>query len=564
VYTDLSPIVVTGGNGTQIARSDNAMLTNVSDRNFFKLAMKGQEEVVSEVLVSKDNGHLISVLAAPVKGSNGNVTGVIQGTIELSILNEFVKGLSKDNITVYILDREGKLLAHPTKNLQKPEERIDLTNFDFVKRGLSGGSGAEELTMDNKKMLVSYMENQKSGWLICTEIPYSDAIAQSVKEAMYISFIGIFLILITGGIAFVLAGIAIKPISALVSAAKSIAEGNLAIKKIELKSKDELGLLAEAFNSMVSNLTELIRKIQGNAGLLATSAEHLTANSEQSTQAANHIALSITAVAAGATAQMEVANDTSAIMEQLSGGIQQIAADANQVVEQSAQAADQAKIGDKEVEKAVIQMNQIEETVNTSAQVVVKLGERSKEIGQIVDTISGIAGQTNLLALNAAIEAARAGEQGRGFAVVAEEVRKLAEQSQEAAKKIAELIGEIQGETDKAVAAMHEGTQEVQRGTAVVNGAGVAFKEIMAVVTQVSNQVKEISSAIQQMASSSQQTVVSVKKIDDFSKKSAGESQGVSAAIEEQLASMQEIATSSQALAQLSQDLQLAVAKFRV
>ncbi len=564
VYTDLNPIVVTGANGTQVARSDDLRLTNVSDRNFFKLAMQGHAEVISEVLVSKDNGHLISVLAVPVKGSDGKINGVIQGTVELSVLNEFVKGLSKEQVTVYILDREGKLLAHPTKDMQKPEERTDLSGLEFVQKGLAGSSGAGEVKMDNKQMLVSYMKHEKSGWLICTEIPYSVAVAKSIEQASYTAFIGLFLIILTGGIAFVLAGIAIKPILALVAAAKSVAAGNLSVKKTDIKSSDEIGLLAEAFNAMISNLTELIRKIQANAGLVANSAEQLTANSEQSTQAANHIASSITEVAGGAAAQMEVANETSGIMEQLSAGIQQIAADANQVVGQSAQAAEKAKNGDQEVEKAVIQMNQIRDTVTASAQVVVQLGERSKEIGQIVDTISGIAGQTNLLALNAAIEAARAGEQGRGFAVVAEEVRKLAEQSQEAAKKIAELIGEIQGETDKAVAAMNEGTQEVQRGTAVVNGAGVAFKEIMAVVTQVSNQVKEISTSIQQMAASSQQTVLSVKKIDEFSKKSAGESQGVSAAIEEQLASMEEISTASQSLALLAQDLQAAVSKFNV
>ena len=209
-------------------------------------------------------------------------------------------------------------------------------------------------------------------------------------------------------------------------------------------------------------------------------------------------------------------------------------------------------------------MTYIEQTVNNSAQVVAKLGERSKEIGQIVDTISGIAGQTNLLALNAAIEAARAGEQGRGFAVVAEEVRKLAEQSQDAAKKIATLISEIQGDTDKAVLAMSEGTREVKIGTEVVTAAGYAFEEIEVMVTEVSNQVKEISAAVQQMASSSQQIVSSVKEIDELSKNAAGEAQTVSAATEEQSASMEEIASSSQSLAKMAQDLQEAVSKFRV
>jgi methyl-accepting chemotaxis protein len=192
-----------------------------------------------------------------------------------------------------------------------------------------------------------------------------------------------------------------------------------------------------------------------------------------------------------------------------------------------------------------------------------KLGERSKEIGQIVDTISGIAGQTNLLALNAAIEAARAGEQGRGFAVVAEEVRKLAEQSQDAAKQIAVLIGEIQGETDRAVAAMNNGTREVKLGAEVVNASGKSFQEIAEMVTRVSGQTKEISAAIELMANGSQQIVESVKEIDELSKHASGEAQTVSAATEEQSASMEEIASSSQALAHLAMDLREALVSSR-
>ncbi|MCM0759498.1 methyl-accepting chemotaxis protein [Sporomusa sphaeroides DSM 2875] len=131
------------------------------------------------------------------------------------------------------------------------------------------------------------------------------------------------------------------------------------------------------------------------------------------------------------------------VVEQISDGISEVAANSDYVSSNSGQAADKAQEGNTAVDKAVSQMIHIEQTVNNSSQVVAKLGERSKEIGQIVDTISGIAGQTNLLALNAAIETARAGEQGKGFAVVAEEVRNLAEQSQTAAKQIAALINEI-------------------------------------------------------------------------------------------------------------------------
>ncbi|MDF2930508.1 MAG: methyl-accepting chemotaxis sensory transducer, partial [Anaerospora sp.] len=189
---------------------------------------------------------------------------------------------------------------------------------------------------------------------------------------------------------------------------------------------------------------------------------------------------------------------------------------------------------------------------------------RSKEIGQIVDTISGIAGQTNLLALNAAIEAARAGEQGRGFAVVAEEVRKLAEQSQNAAKQIATLISEIQGDTDKAVSAMNAGTREVKLGAEVVNASGVAFQEIVAMILKGSNQTKEISVAIEHIAAGSGQIVNSVNEINELSKTASAEAQTVSAATEEQAASMEEVASASQSLSHLAVNLQDDVSKFRI
>ena len=241
-----------------------------------------------------------------------------------------------------------------------------------------------------------------------------------------------------------------------------------------------------------------------------------------------------------------------------------MSANANEISDTAAKSAGAAQEGSEAVSKAVSQMGTIEQTVTESAKVVAKLGERSKEIGQIVATISGIAGQTNLLALNAAIEAARAGEQGRGFAVVAEEVRKLAEQSETAAKQIAGLIGEIQQDTDSAVIAMDAGTKEVRIGAAVVDVAGKSFNDIFRAINDISGQMREISAAMEDLASGSQQIVTSVRDIDAISKEIAEESQTVSAATQEQSATTQEIASSSHALARMAEELSSAVSKFKV
>ncbi len=354
-----------------------------------------------------------------------------------------------------------------------------------------------------------------------------------------------------------------RPVNSLVTIAQGIASGNLK-QNIVISRQDEIGDLEKSFVTMTQNLKELICRIQENSQQVAASSEELTATAEQSAQATNQVAIAITEVAHGAELQVNAINDTSAIIEKMSTNIQQVAINANGVAEMSDKTATSAQAGGQSVDTAISQMISIEKTVSNSANVVAKLGERSKEIGQIVDTISGIAGQTNLLALNAAIEAARAGEQGRGFAVVAEEVRKLAEQSQDAAKQIATLIGEIQGETDKAVVSMQEGTREVKIGAEVVNTAGQTFKEIVTLISHVSDQVKEISSSIQEIASDSEQIVSSAQSIEKISKDASGQTQNVSAATEEQSASIEEIASSSQVLAKMAQDLQEATISFRI
>jgi len=550
--------------GNQAVRGDDIALVNIWDRVFFQAALKGNEEVISEVIFSRNSNRFVINLATPVRNTEtGSVVGVMQSSITLVKISEFVTNLSINGIVAYVIDGNGKILAHPDASLVK--ERVDMSEASFVKIGLGERKNGFLVIEDNStgKKLVTYQYDKRTGWLICLEVPYAIITDKTHTLFVMLSLITLVVLGIVGLIVFFTVKHFTEPILQIQKMASQISQGDLT-QQINISSKDEIGLLAQAFDTMVIDLKKLIGQVQVNAEMMMASSEELTASAEQSALTANQVAISIKEVAQGADQQLYAVHKASEVVEQMSANIQQVAANANTVSEQSAKVAETAKEGGKSVESAVRQMRGLEQTVSTSAQVVTHLGERSKEIGQIVDTISGIAGQTNLLALNAAIEAARAGEQGRGFAVVAEEVRKLAEQSQEAAKQIGNMIGEIQGETDRAVSAMNEGTREVKIGVEIVTIAGEAFQGILGQVTQLSDRVGEISTAIQHMNSGSRDIVLSVRDIDKLTQATTGEAQTVSAATEEQSASMEEIASSSQSLAKMAQNLQEAVSKFRI
>ncbi|MDR3560274.1 MAG: HAMP domain-containing methyl-accepting chemotaxis protein [Negativicutes bacterium] len=373
----------------------------------------------------------------------------------------------------------------------------------------------------------------------------------------------IFALLLSGALGLMLAKAISIPLGRMVAAVETVANGDVQEKPRSFVSRDEMGQLADAIVKMRSQLRQLVMTIAQSGEQLAASSEELTATSEQSAQAANQVAIAISEIASGSENQVKAANGATAVIENMSASIEQVAASITDVTHMAEATAGNAARGVDAVNQAVSQIASIESTVVSSARVVEKLGERSKDIGQIIETISGIAGQTNLLALNAAIEAARAGEQGRGFAVVAEEVRKLAEQSEVAAKQIATLLDETRLDTASAVSAMKRGTEEVKIGTRVVGSAGQAFQDIVAAIDQMAVQVKEVAAAIQHMAADSQRVVGMMQDIDKVTKDNAAQTQTVSATTQEQSAAVEEIASSSQGLAKLAADLQHVIGKFR-
>jgi len=525
-----------------------------------------EDQLLPVALINENRAHINKVNSAILElmlTTDDKRNNELKKTIDerVKAFNDNLTELEKDN-----LDEKSKMQLNEIKtaivkyrNARQPVIELALQNKHAEAYALYVATVESILDEANNKCieLSKYNISKSKALHVDSKISFEKS------KYIVISIIGIFfIILVLSG--WYINKIISAPLRTMVLVCKDLAMGDFRDKPRRVIRKDEIGQVADALTDMRTDIRILMKHINESSEQLAASSEELTASADQSAQAANQVAQSITDVAHDAEEQLSEAEGASAVVEQMSANIQQVAVNANEVSDQSVQAANKATEGNKSVDKAINQMANIEQTVAASAQVVSKLGERSKEIGQIVETISGIAGQTNLLALNAAIEAARAGEQGRGFAVVAEEVRKLAEQSQDAAKKIATLIGEIQGDTDKAVMAMNDGTREVKVGAEVVNASGKAFQEIADMINKVSDQTKGISTDIEHMAIGGQIIVESVKQISELSKKTSGEAQTVSAATEEQSASMEEIASSSQALAHLAMNLREAVSKFKI
>jgi methyl-accepting chemotaxis protein len=536
-------------------------------RSWYKMGIEQGKLSVTDPYMDMVTKQMAVSVAIPLKNSSGQIRGILAGDILLQTLVDNVREININGQGyAFLLDSKGVILAHPdasflSKNVFEEEKLKGIAST--LKDILGKDEGFKSYNYDNKDRLLVYKKIPTTGWTLAISVP-EDVIYQPLSYLKWLFAVILFVsILLVVVITLFVANRITKPMETLARQVQLVAAGDLTVKA-EVSGKDEIATLAVGFNEMVSKLRQLILRVCSSAEQLAASAQQLTASAQQSSLAAHQVAGSITQVAQGTEMQLKAVNETSGVVQQMSNNIGNVSISVNQASEKSLQVAGAATEGGASVGKAISQMANIEQTVSISAQVVAKLGERSKEIGQIVDTISGIAGQTNLLALNAAIEAARAGEQGRGFAVVAEEVRKLAEQSQEAAKQISQLISQIQGDTDKAVTAMNDGTHEVKLGADVVNAAGKTFEEITGLVMQVSDQVKGILGDVHQMANGSQQIVSSIKDIDQMSKKTAEEAETVSAATEEQAASMQEIVTSSQSLAHMAEELQAAVNKFKV
>jgi methyl-accepting chemotaxis protein len=373
------------------------------------------------------------------------------------------------------------------------------------------------------------------------------------------------LILISAVIAFALfiSRSITKPIDKLIVVTGIIAKGDLT-PEIDVNGKDEIGLLASAFMEMVRNLRDIINKVVDVSERVSSSSQELSSSAQQMNATAEEVSSTVQQIAKGATTQAQRVEETKKIMEQMMLSVEQVVLSSQNAAGQASLSVKNAQKGGEAAKDTKSKILIISETVKDSAAAVKKLGERSEQIGEIVNVITKIADQTNLLALNAAIEAARAGESGRGFAVVAEEVRKLAEGSAKAADEIGKLIKDVQKETAQAVANIESSAKESGAVKDFTQKVEDNLKEIIKSAEGVAAMIEQVSAASEQQALGSQQVTKSVSAIASVAEETASATQEASASTEQMTASMEEMAASAQDLADMGMTLNKIVGKFNI
>lgn len=555
-HPEIQSIYIGTSTGEFIQEPKVAMADDYDPRKrdwYIQALEKKGETVISSPYISAGTDMMVITISKAT--ADGQAVAAVN--INLGYIQELTSKVTIGNDGfAFLLDQAQNIIIHPDF------ESGSVAQEDFLISMYNQEKGIIEYEKNGDSRILNYITNETTGWKIAGIV-----ISSEINEAASPIFKRMAAVLFTSSIIgviaiyFIIRSI-VNPIRRLRDKVLIVSEGDLTAE-IKVDTNDDLGQLGSAFNDMQKNLRSLVEKVDVNAEQVAASSEQLTASAEQTSKATEQVAAAIQEVAGSAEKQTSKVDENSIVIHEISQGVSAIAASSSHVSKLSLQTTVQAEEGGQAVKNTVSQMQSIQASVLRSNEMIESLYERSKRVSSILEVITGIADQTNLLSLNAAIEAARAGEHGKGFAVVANEVRKLAEQSQQSVEEIHQIIQDIQQDTKNSVETMVLVKDDVETGVNIANSSLEKFDLILQSTKEITPQMEDVSSTAHQISARIADVAATVTDLAIMAKGNAATSEEVAASTEEQSASMEEISASAQALSSMAEELKELIAVFK-
>ncbi|MBA9085472.1 methyl-accepting chemotaxis protein [Fontibacillus solani] len=555
IHKDVLDIYVGTDKGSIIRALDDPLPEgfDLRKRDWYTLAHKQMKgAVVSPVFQSVDGNPVVSISQLLPDGK-----GVISLNLDLSTLAKLTDMKVGEEGYIIILDSSKKNLVHPAAVIGE-ESKEEYTESLF-----KSDNGILSYTSQNVDYKMAHMKNEISGWRIGGTIS-EDEVKEDTKEIRDTAiFVVLASVLAAAVIIFLNVRSVTVPLRKLKEATAVLGKGDLT-KRLDSFRQDEIGDLANNFQIMVDNLRGMVEGVREMTDSLSASAEQLTAGAEQTTKAIENVTTAIQEVAVGSEHQLRSVDGGMKSVDHMNRKVEHITEQMNQVTGTMSNTTESTNQGTLAVTSAEEKIQGIQYVVEELGDVIQSLNSRAEHVGDIVGVIASIAQQTNLLALNASIEAARAGEQGRGFAVVASEVRKLAEGSGQSAEQIKNLIEHIQHEMSKASSTMEEVKDRVAQGMEAVDLSGQSFEMIRKSIVGAADMIHSVSLSMNEVAEGADTVENEISLIRGLSEAMAGNTETISAAAEEQLASIEEVASSSTDLSRMAEQLQQLVGQFKI
>ena len=533
-----------------VLQSDIA--STVKDMMYGSRHLSLAQQLEIEVHSSDDNA--LRYLLTPEDGAQGPLIKAQKN--DLKAIEDNFAELKKANLTQeeqQSLEEFQKLWQLYLKNSDKAFSQLQNGQIEEAKKTFFQVSF--EPVID---ILDTFAANQKKELLDAQDI-INSKISLASKVSWFGSLLAIILAAFTG---FMIARWVIYSVTSLQSKMSIASTGDLTVLG-EVKGNDEFGKLNASFNVMLGRQAEIISEANRISVELAASSEELAASSEQVTVAMNEMAGNMQKVAREAETGNQATLESSKVLLELSSLIQIARTQGESAMSNSRTTLEAAEKGKQTVKEAVVRMENIRTKTLETEELMTTLNQYSQQIGFITETITGLASQTDLLALNAAIEAARAGEAGRGFAVVAEEVRKLAEQSNQGAAEVASLVQKVLAGVAASVVSTQQSREQVQQGVAVVHLAGEALENIFGAVANTVKDVKHIVSITDSEVASSNKIVELINSVASVIESTSQHADQISATVEEVSAAMQNVAASTEIATTMAGELKDKVDTFK-